>query len=306
MLDHFAGWVRMERSHRGRGRLARWIGRNWARVDYGFRIEPTWLELVQLDIPIANLPEPFAGYRMVQLTDLHCGRHLPSAYLQEVVETAQKQDADVIVLTGDFIHRGYKHIGEAARAVGKLKAADGVYAVLGNHDYSVRNALGIRRYSDLHRAVTEALQEQGIRVLHNEHLSLKRGDACINLVGIADLWSRECDPKRAFCGVNGEWPNIVLAHNPCTVELLDGWRCDLVLSGHTHGGQLHVPGVGRPALGKKARRFAAGLYRCKQGSLLYVNRGIGYGFRFRFGVRPEVAVFSLQPADRVEVRQTNR
>ena len=89
-------------------------------------------------------------------------------------------------------------------------------------------------------------------------------------------------------------PRVVLAHNPRTVEHLNGRRCDLMLSGHTHGGQVHVPGLGRPTLGRNAKRFAAGLYRYRD-TYLYVNKGVGFGFRFRYGVRPEVAVLRLQP-----------
>ena len=84
----------------------------------------------------------------------------------------------------------------------------------------------------------------------------------------------------------------MLAHNPRTVEFLGGQRCDLMLSGHTHGGQINLPGMGRPTLSKKAKRFAAGMYR-HNGIHLYVNKGVGFGFRFRFGVRPEVAILSL-------------
>ena len=88
---------------------------------------------------------------------------------------------------------------------------------------------------------------------------------------------------------------IVLAHNPRTVEHLNGRRCDLMLSGHTHGGQVHVPGLGRPTLSRKARRFAAGLYQYHD-TYLYVNKGVGFGIRFRYGVRPEVTVLVLRHA----------
>lgn len=295
MLHQLVGWLRSEaRGGRARGRWARWIGRGWARVSYGYRVEPHWLEVTRQDIPIAGLSPAFAGFRIVQLSDFHCSRQVTPAYLSEAVDLALAENADLVVLTGDFIHKGYKYVDRVAAVLGRLSAPCGVFAVLGNHDFSVRNALGFRRYRHLHRAVAEALTEAGIRVLHNETVPLERGEAALHLVGVEDLWSRALDLDQAFDGLHPEVPRIVLAHNPRTVECLDGRRCDLMLSGHTHGGQINLPGLGRPTLGRKARRFAAGLYRYHD-SYVYVNKGVGFGFRFRFGVRPEVAVLNLQP-----------
>ncbi len=296
MIHDWASWLRAHgRSHLSRRRWAHWLGRNWARFSYGYRVEPTWLELNRVDIPVAGLPPSFAGFRIVQLSDLHCSRLVTPQYLAEAVALAQSQNADVAVLTGDFVHKGYRHVERVAEVLGGLTAPQGVFAVLGNHDFSVRNALGIRRYRHLHRAVGDALAARGIRVLRNETIPLTRGADRLYLAGVEDLWSRVCDLDRTLEGLGDETPRVVLAHNPRTVELLAGRRCDLMLSGHTHGGQVDWPGIGRPVLGKRARRFAAGLYRFN-GTYLYVNKGVGFGFRFRFGVRPEVAVLTLRPA----------
>lgn len=296
MIRQFVGFLRAEsRTGRSRGRWARWIGRSWARVSYAYRIEPTWLELNRCEIPIVDLPPAFAGLRIVQLSDFHASRQVTAAYLAEAVALAQAQHADVIVLTGDFVHKGFKHVARVAATLGRLKAPHGVFAVLGNHDFSVRNALGFRRYRHLHRAVADALTQRGIRVLRNETVHLTRGGDHVHLTGVEDLWSRVCDPERAFEGLSGSVPRIVLAHNPRTIEHLNGHRCDLMLSGHTHGGQVHWPGLGRPVLGRRNNRFVAGLYRYKNG-YLYVNKGVGFGFPFRFGVRPEVAVVTLRGA----------
>jgi predicted MPP superfamily phosphohydrolase len=296
MLHHLVGWLRYEaRTTRGRGQWARLIGRSWARVSYGYRVEPTWLELNRYTIPIADLPAEFAGFRITQLSDFHCSRQVTPAYLREAVDLAQDQAADLVVLTGDFVHRGFKYVDRVAEILARLEAPHGVFAVLGNHDFSVRNSLGFRRYRHLHRAVARALAARGIRVLHNEAARLARGDAALYLVGVEDLWSRSCDLDQAFDRLAPKVPRVTLAHNPRTVERLDGRRCDLMLSGHTHGGQVNWPGLGRPTLGKKARRFAAGLYHYRD-TYVYVNKGVGFGFKFRFGVRPEVAVLTLQPA----------
>jgi hypothetical protein len=295
MLSQFVGWLRTEARLEGRGRWARWIGRGWARVHYAMRVEPTWLEVNCHDVPIADLPAAFAGLRLVQLSDFHCSRQVTPAYLSEAVGLAQAQGGDAIVLTGDFIHKGFKYVERVASVLGRLSAPEGVYAVLGNHDFSVRSALGMRRYRTLHRVVSEALAAEGIRVLHNESVVLARAEARLHLAGVEDLWSRACNVERALDGLGASVPCIMLAHNPCTVEWLDGHRCDLMLSGHTHGGQINLPGLGRVTLGKKGRRYAAGMYHYRK-TRLYVNKGVGFGFRVRYGVRPEVAVLTLRPA----------
>jgi len=264
-------------------------------VSYGYRVEPTWLEVNRFEVPITNLSPAFAGFRIVQLSDFHCSRQVTPAYLSEAVHLAQAETPDLVVLTGDFIHRGYKYVNAVAKPLARLSAPHGVFAVLGNHDFSVRNALGFRRYRHLHRAVANALSAHGIRVLQNESVHLNRHGASLHLIGVEDLWSRVCDLDSAFADLPASVPCVVLAHNPRTVEHLAGRRCDLMLSGHTHGGQVHLPGLGRPTLSRRARRLAAGMYRHGT-TQVYVNKGVGFGFRFRFGVRPEVAVLTLQPA----------
>jgi predicted MPP superfamily phosphohydrolase len=298
MIQHVVGWLRAEaNARRHRGHWARWIGRNWARITYGRHVEPTWLELNQLTLQVADLSPTFAGFRIAQLTDFHCSRKVTSAYLNEAVRLAQEQRPDLVVLTGDFVHKGYHYVERVAQILGRLHAPSGVYAVLGNHDFSVRNKLGMRRYRHLHRAVTRALTAHGIRVLQNETVPVRRDHSMFHLTGVEDLWSRSCDLDRAMADLSPKVPCIMLAHNPRTAEHLNGRRCDLMLSGHTHGGQVDW----RRALrghsssgGRTSRRLTAGLYQHAQ-TQVYVNKGIGFGFRFRFGVRPEVAVITLQP-----------
>lgn len=296
VLQNVMAWLRREATQNpGPGRLARWIGRGLARLTYAVHVEPTWLELNHLDIPVRSLPASHEGFRVVQMSDLHASKHVTSTYLNEAVDLAQAQNPDVLVLTGDYIHKGSRHVSEVAKVLGKLKAPHGVFAVLGNHDYSVRNSFGYRRYKNLHQEIADALSNQGIRVLHNETLPLVKEGQRIYLSGVADLWSRVCDPDQALAGLCPQTPRIVLAHNPCTIEHLGKHRCDLMLSGHTHGGQVKLPGIGPVALGPKGRRFAAGLYRHGP-SYLYVNKGVGFGLRLRFNVRPEVAVLTLRCA----------
>ena len=274
-------------------RFAKFLGRNWARYGYARRVEPTWLEINRLDITIRDLPAAFHGTRIAHLTDFHYGEHLPKGYLEGAIERAAAEKPDIIALTGDFIDRGPRHVKDAAKLFKGLSAPLGVYAVLGNHDFSVHNIRGVRRHADLHREVADALGEHGVKVLRNESVRHNRGEDGLIVAGIDDLWSRESDPAAALKDGCPRTPRIVLAHNPQSVDQFAAHRFDLVLSGHTHGGQIDWPGLGRVLLRSKAKRLAAGLYPHGAGHV-YVNKGVGFGWRFRFGVRPEVAVFTLK------------
>ena len=206
---------------------------------------------------------------------------------------------DLIALTGDFVHKGFTHVQAVAHTLRRLHAPLGVYAVLGNHDFSVRNALGVRRYPRLYRAISDALTENGVTVLRNQSVTVERDGQHLHVCGLDDLWGRECDPVKTFAGLDPNTPRIVLAHNPQSTYLCDEQRVDLMLSGHTHGGQIDWPGLGRFVLGKHAKRLAAGLYRMGDDRWLYVSKGVGFGFRFRFNVRPEVAFITLSATESI-------
>lgn len=281
------------------GRMARFVGRNWARLGYAYHVEPTWLAVNRVVLPIRNLPPALAGIRIAQLSDFHCGPHIPIGYLEDAIERTAAEMPDLIALTGDYVDRGPVHVDSAAKLFRELKAPLGVFAVLGNHDFSVHTARGARKHPELHRRVTDALATEGVSVLRNRAVRVEHNGAGLLVAGVDDLWSGESDLDAALADTCSHTPRVVLAHNPQTVEQLGSHRADVVLSGHTHGGQINWPGLGRLLLAKKARRWAAGLYPLDgghQAGHLYVNTGVGFGWRFRFGVRPELAVFTLQPA----------
>jgi predicted MPP superfamily phosphohydrolase len=278
--------------------MARFVGRNWARLGYAYHVEPTWLAVNRVTLCVRNLPSALAGVRIAHLSDFHHGPHIPTGYLEDAVERAAAEKPDLIALTGDYIDRGPDHVGTAAKLFRHLKAPLGVFAVLGNHDFSVHTARGARKYPELDRAVTDALATEGVTVLRNRSVRVEHNGAALLVAGVDDLWSGESDPDAALDGTCANTPRVVLAHNPESIEQLANHRADVVLSGHTHGGQINWPGLGRLLLGKKARRWAAGLYPIGPGHL-YVNTGVGFGWRFRFGVRPELAVFTLQTGSQV-------
>ena len=281
--------------HRAR-RITQWIGRSWARLSYSRFVEPFWLETNLLDLPFPALAGNLDGLRILHLTDFHlCGR-VPVSHIRQAVQAGNRQGCDLVALTGDFIQSGSHYIDEIAQMLGSLRAPLGVFAVLGNHDFSVRNALGVRRFPRLANLVTRALGNVGITVLHNESRTISYKGQQLAIAGVADLWSGEADPDVALGTIAPEVFRVVLAHNPRTVESLSGKRCDLMLSGHTHGGQVQWPGIGHLVLSRQMRAYAAGLYHRNDG-YLYTNKGIGYTVRFRYNARPEIAVLTIRSAD---------
>ncbi|MBF2029475.1 MAG: metallophosphoesterase [Oscillatoriales cyanobacterium C42_A2020_001] len=265
------------------------------------------LTVERLQIPIAGLPSQLQGLRLVQLSDFHFdGIRLSKLLLAEAIAACNAAQPDLILLTGDFITDDPTPIHDLAHHLTTLKSRVGTYAVLGNHDI---------RYAHSRPEVTQALNESGIQVLWNE-VVYPLGDE-LAIVGLADYWSREFQPAPVFAQVHAETPRIVLSHNPDTAEHLKKWRVDLQLSGHTHGGQVFVPGVGNMAhhtstfyrnLPKRVKRWVPLLKECAQtmkhwewaqglhhvgDNQLYVNRGLGTYLPGRVCCPPEVTVVTL-------------
>lgn len=277
------------------GRMARFVGRNWARLGYARHVEPTYLAVNRFEVTVRGLPAALAGVRIAHLSDFHHGPHIPLGYLEGAIERAGAENPDLIALTGDYIDRGPDHVRAAAHLFRDLRAPLGVFGVLGNHDWSVHTARGRPKHPDLDRRVADALDTAGVTVLRNRAVRVEHNGAGLIVAGVDDLWSGSSDPLATFAGACDSTPRVVLAHNPQSADALAAHRADLILSGHTHGGQINWPGLGPLFLARGARRWSAGLYPLDAGHL-YVNTGVGFGWRFRFNVRPELALITLKPA----------
>ncbi|MHC4135852.1 MAG: metallophosphoesterase [Planctomycetota bacterium] len=260
---------------------------------YTFGIEPVWLRKIELDVRLRGLAPAFDGFTIAQLSDLHVGAGVPLDYLHEATALANAARPDLVALTGDYVHRGGDAAGttEAAAVVGALEAP--AYAVLGNHDGAVYSSEGRPDRGAVTR-VRDALERVGARVLLNERITLRRGDARLHVAGLGDLWLGAFRPGTLPLR-DPEGPTIALSHNPDTAYDLAGHGADLVLSGHTHGGQVSIPFLGPPILPVRHRKFAAGHFDLGD-MQLYVNRGVGWLRRVRLFVRPEVTILRLRPA----------
>lgn len=269
------------------------------------------LSIERLTIPIRGLPASLGGLRLVQLTDFHFdGLRLSEELLQAAIAASNAAKPDLVLLTGDYITDEPQPIFELARYLQHLQSRLGVYAVLGNHDLWYPNA---------QVKVTQALTGAGVRVLWDQ-VVYPLGSA-LALVGLRDFWCCKFNPAPVMQQVAPEIPRIVLSHNPDSAEVLQQWRVDLQLSGHTHGGQVVIPGVGPIAAGiKQVRRqlpkslrrsflhltqgcdkvvrhweWAAGLHQIGD-NVLYTSRGLGTHLPGRFFCQPEVTVITLVPA----------
>jgi predicted MPP superfamily phosphohydrolase len=251
---------------------------------YASFVEPYNYEVTRTDVLIDGLPLSFDGFRIAQISDVHHSRLVSIEDVRRVVELAQGAGADLIALTGDYTTAYRRYIEPCAEALGGLSAPEGVWAVLGNHDHYTDPQLTVR-----------ALESAHINVLNNANTVLRRGGDALQLAGIDDWSWNGTDWPRALYGLDRKLPTVLLSHQPRVLDVAEALKVSLILSGHTHGGQLSLPFIGAPAsFGVKDFKYLRGLYE-REGTQLYVSRGTGViGLPLRFGVRPEIAVIRLK------------
>jgi predicted MPP superfamily phosphohydrolase len=254
--------------------------------------EPRQVEITHQRILLPKLPSEFHGFRIVQLSDLHHSPYFSAEEILAAVQQANELQPDLIVLTGDYISHSRDYIPGCALALAELQAPHGVFAVLGNHDHWTDG-----------KAMYSALTEQGIRVLTNENFKLNLGEAYIRLLGVDDLMVGQDDLQLALLGSSTDETRILLCHNPRIIREAARAGIDLVLSGHTHGGQINwrlLTGRKDPKLNRWLRRPSRRLTRGHTelgATQLYVNRGLGTVIApLRYGCPPEITLLELVKA----------
>jgi predicted MPP superfamily phosphohydrolase len=238
-----------------------------------------------VSIPICGLHPALEGFTIVQMSDIHLRPYTRPNFVQRAIALANQLQPDLIVLTGDYVWRTREAVFEVAPLLARLNARYGVYSVMGNHDY----------WLDI-RALQAAFYESRLPVLYNEGLVVGVGKAVLYLAGVDDGWSGHPDLKLALDHAPPDTPVILLLHEPDLAdETCQDTRVSLQLSGHTHGGQVRVPGrppIFHPYLGKK---YPYGLYKVKN-SWLYTNRGLGViSVPLRINCPPEITQLTLVP-----------
>ncbi len=211
------------------------------------------LTIESLDLAIADLPPLMDGLKLIQMSDFHADAWgLSDSLLEQSIAASNREYPDLVLLTGDFITSKPEPIDRLAQHFKNLESRYGIYAILGNHDlYPLSNR----------SRVIDTLKRSGITVLWNE-ICYPCGPG-LALVGFADVKSREFLPSQVMPHISEDIPRIVLAHNPDCAKALAAWRVDLQLSGHTHGGQICIPGLGSlPAIA--TRSYNAIPYRLRR------------------------------------------
>jgi predicted MPP superfamily phosphohydrolase len=250
---------------------------------YASRIEPQWAETVRLTLPLPNLPPGLDGLTIAQISDLHAGNAIYAQGIRRYVEMTNALGADVTVTTGDMFHHGPRAAQMCAAELSALRAPLGVYAVMGNHERRLPARQG---EAPFHRA--------GLTVLCNAAQRIPRNGSALWLVGLDDVLLRRGDLSLALRGVPKEDCKILLVHEPDFADQAAQNLIDLQLSGHTHGGQIRLPGIGPLMLPILGRNYPMGLYRVRH-TWVYTNRGLGMARpSFRFCCRPEITLFTLQ------------
>jgi predicted MPP superfamily phosphohydrolase len=241
----------------------------------------------RVTIPLPNLDAELAGFRIVQISDIHVGPTIKANYLQAIVDRVNALEPDVIAITGDLVDGSVAELQAHVAPLAALRARHGVFFVTGNHEY----------YSGVHGWMDE-LRRLGIRVLHNEHVVLRHGGAPLVLAGVPDYTGHHFDPEHrsdpaaALVGAPEGAPRVLLAHQPRTAAAAAQAGFDLQLSGHTHGGQF-LPWT---LLVPMQQPYTAGLHQL--GRLwVYVSRGTGYwGPPKRLGAPSEISELRLAPS----------
>jgi len=244
--------------------------------------EPFMIAIERQEIFLRRLPKALDGFRIVHLSDLHYGPFVDPRHLERAIEAANNLNPDLIALTGDYISQERSYAAPCAELVGRLRAPYGVFAVLGNHDHWTDATL-----------IADLFAAEGINMLVNQGLRIDACGESFWLAGVDDTMVGLEDLGLALAGSSDTEVKILLAHNPTILRRAVRADVDLVLSGHTHGGQVMLRSE-KNRSGKPRRRILRGLGR-RANTQIYVTRGLGtVVLPIRYGCPPEVSVLELR------------
>lgn len=291
-------------------------------------IEPYMVGVTHLSLQVPTLPPTLKGTKIVQFSDLHLHPGVPDFFLKKIIEKVHSLQPDIIVFTGDFIC--FSNLVQQNRLnqfLCSFSAPHGCFAVLGNHDYERPVAVnsegeydiatdstsvvakGVKRVLSTvklakktterakaigkHQELVELIQKTPFQLLDNRSKLIPIKDSQINIVGVGEYTLGKFTPEKAFQEYKKQYPGIILAHNPDTIPLLKEYPGDVILCGHTHGGQVNLPWVWRKLTLLENMEYKYGLFH-PFNKWAYVSRGVGSVLPFRWFAMPEIVSINLE------------
>jgi predicted MPP superfamily phosphohydrolase len=283
-MTNIERWKARRRAPQTRPTAWRALTETVAQIARAALAEPFQLVVEQHAIQLRRLPVALDRLRIVQLSDIHHSPFTGRKQIERAIETANSLNPDIIALTGDYVSHERAYAAPCAELLGRLRARCGVYAVLGNHDHWTDAAL-----------ITDLFRAEGIKVLINEGMRFEHNGAAFWLAGVDDTMVGLEDLPLALAGSSSDEMKLLLAHNPIILRRAARAGVDLVLSGHTHGGQVTWRSE-RSRSGRPRRRMLRGLGQ-RGDTQIYVTRGLGTVIvPLRYGCRPEVSLLELRCA----------
>ncbi|HEV8051965.1 MAG TPA: UDP-2,3-diacylglucosamine diphosphatase LpxG [Parachlamydiaceae bacterium] len=293
-------------------------------------IEPRLIFTTCLNLPIPNLSDDLAGFKILQISDIHFNNFTSEAFLNKLIKKCEALKPDLIVMTGDFIC--YSNLDEPERLKSFLQrfhAPYGCYAVLGNHDYASfvsvndngdydiidssaassslsRAFLRLAKTTTLTKTTTEKakntpfhlklmemINDTPFKLLHNETSTISVKNTKLNICGLGEYCLKKINTDQAFKNYDEQYPGILLLHNPDGAPSLKDCPGDVILSGHTHGGQVNLPWMWKKFTLLENMKFKKGLVK-SDNKWIYINRGLGSVLPFRWFSPPEILLLTLE------------
>ncbi len=292
-------------------------------------IEPNLLMTTRLQVPVKHLPKQLEGLKIVQFSDLHIHSKTSNRFLNRLAKKINSLNPDLIVFCGDVLCYGkVYHRDRILNFFNQLSAPYGCYAIYGNHDYAGCISVNDQGDYDVWRGANSSLSEgykrlfgpeivlsrkvtEGVKaipenqelrqiwaetpftLLHNETVLVPIRGTKLNITGLGEYIMGRCLPEQAFAKHDKNYPTLVLAHNPDSIGTLENYPADIMLSGHTHGGQINLPWVWRKLTIMENPHLKKGLFKIKK-RWLYINRGIGESMPFRWFAPPEILSLTVE------------
>ena len=252
---------------------------------YATKIEPNWFQVVPIDINVPKLASSFEGFKIVQISDIHADDSMTPQKLSRIVKIVDKQEPDIIAITGDFFTRkpNKKSAELLKNNLIHLLPKEKTVAVLGNHDHYYNPQI-----------MRKILKQSNVLELENSVYTVHRGEDVLSIAGVDDYWKQKARIDLVMEKLPAKGAAVIMAHEPDFADIsAKSDRFALQMSGHSHGGQVRLPFFPPPVLPALAKKYPIGRYQV--GNMVqYTNRGIGMGKPLiRFAARPEITVFTL-------------